>query len=109
MQKGSASQRSDSALFFLLGLRHQLVQWVFARKAVKVKDDNTLVVSGTPVLSSSVRDYKLVINWLEDGWQQWEELKASSEFKALVEKANENLRKAEAGKGKGDGKGKNSQ
>ena len=86
-----------------------MIEWGFAKQSVRVKDDDTLEVGGLRVLKGFVNDGVLVLDWL-DGWKQWAELKASSEFKTLVEKAEENLRKAPPAKGKGkDGKGKNFQ
>ena len=62
---------------------------------------NTL--NKTPVLQLSVKDEGVELTWLDPAWQHWEELTSSPEFKDLLEKANNRLKKASP---KGMGKGK---
>ena len=89
---------------FLLGLRRQLIEW--GLKKIKVKDDDlSMSVGGVPVLTTSVKETSLHIDWKDDTWREWTELVSSNEFKSLVETANEKLSKASTGPLKGKGKG----
>ena len=94
-------------LSFLLGTRRQLIDWGYSKQKVKVKDeDNALVIGGVTVLKAVVHDYQLKLDWASDYWKNWAELVDSQEFKKLLGRAEESLKKARDDKGKGDGKGK---
>ena len=91
---------------FLLGLRWHLVQWGFNKKEVKVKDSEMMMTVGkVPVLQVSVTGTSLTLNWLDQTWQQWEDLQKSEEFSKLITNANERLAKSMASNTKGKGKG----
>ena len=93
---------------FLLGLRRQLITWGLTGSNIRVKDDNhTVTVEGNPVLKATVAANRLTLEWMSQDWKDWKELIDSSEFKKLVEKADEALQKAAEARGKGNGKGKN--
>ena len=96
-----------TALSFLLGLRYQLKEWGY-KGSIRVSESNlTLLFHGKPVLSASVTDCKMNLKWSDKRWLEWAELQDSTELKALVQKANDNIRKSsELAEGKGDGKGK---
>ena len=92
---------------FLLGTRKQLIEWGYSKQKVKVKEeDNALVIGGITVLKVVVQDYQLKLDWTSDYWKNWTELVDSHEFKNLLGRAQESLKKARDDKGKGDGKGK---
>ena len=94
-------------LSFLLGTRRQLIEWGYSKQKVKVNDeDNALAIGGITVLKAFVQDYQLQLDWTSDYWRNWEELVGSQEFKSLLGRAEESLKKARDDKGKGDGKGK---
>ena len=94
-------------LSFLLGLRRQLIAWGFARSKVRVKEENnSLSVGGSQILTASIEANRLTLEWTREEWKDWVEFVESSEFKLLMKKAEETLKKAADNKGKGDGKGK---
>ena len=65
-----------------------------------------MTVGGNPVLKATVAANRLALEWMSQDWKDWKELVDSSEFKKLVEKADEALQKAAEARGKGNGKGK---
>ena len=91
---------------FLLGLRWQLAQWGFAKKGIKVVDEDMIMtVGGAPVLRASANQDHIKVEWLDEAWGTWEELHKSNEYKSLLATANEMMRRAADNKGKGKGKG----
>ena len=94
-------------LSVLLGLCRQLIAWGFARSKIRVKEEsNLLSVGGTPILTTTIDSNSLILDRTSQDWKDWNELVGSSEFKVLMDKANETLKKAADDEGKGDGKGK---
>ena len=94
------------AFSFLLGLRHQLVQWGYSKAAVRVDETRmTMTFQGKSVLHAEVREGSLHLVWLEPAWSAWSELQGCDEMKQLKEKAKETLKNAYDKGGKGDGKG----
>ena len=92
----------------LLGLRRQLIAWGFDRRAVKVDDAiPVLSFSGKPVATASVKENKVVTEWIDTTWGAWQDLQEAPEFKKLVADNNNRLAKAgESSKGGGKGKSK---
>ena len=94
---------------FLFGLRKTLISWEFNKNSVSV-DESTLSfsVEGKPVLSVSVstNDDSIDIEWIEQAWAEWNELRSSNEFTSLQATATKKLTAAAEKRAKGTGKGK---
>ena len=95
---------------FLLGLRRLLIKWeCFAKKQIKVDDDSTpmsLEVDKKLILTASVVDGAMSLSWHDKAWEEWKELHAAEEYKALMDTACEKLKDAAQKRSKGTGKGK---
>ena len=89
---------------FLLGQRWQLLQWRIPN--VKVDWDQFELKSGCKsVATVSVADDKLMINWLDPAWKNWDELQTAPEFAKLVQDAENKIKRSSGQIGKGAGKG----
>ena len=100
---------------FLLGFKRQLVDWGFNKRDIQVDLENhpgTVQVGGPTVMSACIRAGSLVVSWSHPTWGAWSDLVSSLEYKTLVNKAEEKLRKGgnrgkgKGTKGKGNGKAK---
>ena len=58
-----------------------------------------------PVLSVSVAEACVKLDWLSEDWKNWKELQQSPELEKLITVANESLASAAAAQPKGKGKG----
>ena len=106
--KHDAPIEERAPLSFLLGLRWQLGEWEYDKKAIKVNEETlTIKYNGQVFAHASVKSDKLVVDWLAEEWKDWKELQESRELKALVETTDKKLAQARAGKQKGKGKGTN--
>ena len=94
-------------LSILLGLRRQLINWGFSRRAIRVSDDNlTMTIDRKPILTATTCSDQVRLEWLDQTWKEWKELQDSSELKQLIDRANEALKNAAFKRTKGEGKGK---
>ena len=94
-------------LSVLLGLRRQLINWGFNRRAIRVKDDTlSMTIEGKPILTATTSSDQVSLDWLDQTWKEWKELQDSAELKLLIDRANDTLKNAAAKRTKGDGKGK---
>jgi hypothetical protein len=95
-----------SCLGFILGLRRQLIGWGFVRRNLKVNDEIPMLsVGGLPVVSASIEDSKIKINWQDPTWESWSDLVCDKGYLDLVSTANKRLEDSTKNKQKGDGKG----
>ena len=94
-------------LSFLLGLRRQLIMWeTFTKGDVRVNEEElTMSIGRMPVLSTSIHDGILKLNWIDKSWSEWTELQECTELKQLIDTANDKLSKVAAMHIKGKGKG----
>ena len=60
---------------------------------------------GKPVLQVQVVENELKVDWVSEDWDQWKELHASPEFRALRLAAKEKLDSIRSQGSKGAGKG----
>ena len=93
-------------LSFLLGLRRQLALWgTYSKSAIKIKEDDLLLSIGDkPVVAARIENESLKLDWKDETWEQWKELKESNEFVDLVQVANSKIKKSLSALGKGKGK-----
>ena len=90
---------------FMLRLRRHLIDY-WGLRGVQVKEEELMMKVGrVPVMKATVNQGKMEVEWLDDGWKNWDELQKSEKWKELIRKAEESLDKASAWKGKGKGKG----
>ena len=55
-------------------MRWQLIQWGFAKSEVKVDEKTmTMKVGGVPVLPVKTFNNEVVNEWVDKGWEKWEE------------------------------------
>ena len=93
-------------LSFILGVRRLLISWGYNRKNLKVDDSiPRLSVGGDDVVTASVVDNELKVDWLHSDWSSWTELVNALEFKALIDAAGTRLAQAAESRTKGGGKG----
>ena len=92
---------------FLFGLRHQLInKWKIPPKYIKIdKGVPVLKAGGREVVRVTVKGVEVVPQWLDQEWENWDELKGSQEFKDIVQKASEKLKASWEDGSKGAGKG----
>ena len=80
--------------------------WGYNRKNLKVDDSiPRLSVGGDDVVTASVVDNELKVDWLHSDWSSWTELVNALEFKALIDAAGTRLAQAAESRTKGGGKG----
>ena len=97
-------------LSFLLGLRRQLALWgTYSKSAIQIKDDDQLMIDGKPIVAATIDKGSLKLDWKDETWGQWSELKESPEFLGLVHVANDKIKKSLSALGKGKGKSSPSQ
>ena len=85
---------------FLLNFKRLLIDWGF--KNVSFDDGiGTISVARTPVLKVSTEGSTFKSDWLEDTWGQWALLTDDVQYKALIQTAEDKLKKASLSKGKG--------
>ena len=105
--KQDAPIRERAPLSFLLGLRWQVGEWGYSKKAIKVDEKAlTLKFNGKEVVQVKVQPDKLHIEWLDPKWAVWKELHESVEIKTLIEAASKKIAQAGESEAKGKGKGK---
>ena len=91
---------------FLGGLRWLLGEWGYRKSFYSFDEDTwTFHALKKEVLQVSLKNEQLEIEWKNDEWNNWTELKNCDEFKNLVKNANDKWSKV-ANKGKGKTKDK---
>ena len=94
----------------LLGLRHQLNLWgSYGKSQLRINEaEFHMTVDHARVVSTTVDNGKITLNWHSTEWDSWTQLKVSVELRALVETANTKLSQSSTTttKGKADGKRK---
>ena len=69
-------------LSVLLGLRRQLINWGFNRRAIRVKDDNlNMTIEGKPILAATTCSDQVRLDWLDQTWKELKDLQDSAELK----------------------------
>ena len=63
-----------------------------------------MAIDNNRVLSTTVEDGKLKLNWHITEWDNWTELKESIELQELIQTANTKLSQASSTTAKGNGK-----
>lgn len=91
---------------FLNGLKKLLVQWEFTAASVSWDSEKqTLDIEKKTVLKASVKDFVLVLDWVDPSYGTWTDLVDNSEFQALIASVQSKLdaekRRVAKGKGKG--------
>ena len=100
-------QRTVDNVFF--GFKRVLVDWKYNKRCIRVDTDaKVLKVAGKEILKVAVQDYKLILQWQDSEWQQWEDLQTAAEFTKIQSDAQTKLERAkdfasEESKGKGKG------
>ena len=94
----------------LLGLRRQLHLWgTYEKNQMRINETEFhMTVDRARVLSTTIDNGKIKINWHSAEWDNWTELKESVELRTLITTANTKLSQTTTTttKGKGDGKRK---
>ena len=97
----------------LLGLRGQLGEWGFNKKATKVDvTAGSMTTEGKLVVTARVEQDQVEVSWDDQTWGEWKEMHDSAEYKELLKASNKKLKQSAEGKqslGKGKGLGKSTQ
>ena len=91
---------------FLAGLRHQLIEWKFPKEYIKMDDDQGLLkAGGKDIVKATIKEDKLLIEWVNEEWETWGDLQKSSEYEELLAKAESKMVTHRSRHSKGAGKG----
>ena len=105
-----ASVEERTVRGLLLGLRWQLGEWGFNKKAIKVDiESGTMKVEGKLGATARVEQDNIKVSWNDQTWGEWKELHDSAELKELIDAGTKRLKRSAEGKqglGKGKGLGK---
>ena len=90
----------------LLGLRRQLSLWgSYKKNQMRINETYFhMAVDNKRVMSTTIDDGKIKLNWHSAEWDSWTELKESDELRALIQTANTKLSQASSTNGKVKGK-----
>eukprot|EP00973_Karenia_brevis_P002607 355575-Karenia_brevis.AAC.1 len=92
---------------FLFGLRKQLIEWQFDKRALSVDVDTKMIkYDGNLICGPTISNGRFFANF-SSTWRNWKEFYDSTEIQSLMAKAQQSLdRGAGATKGKGKQKSK---
>ena len=91
---------------FLFRLKALMTQWGYDKKSVYVNEDlGSMDICGVRVLTATVKDGSLNLDWILKDFESWQELQTNADYLANIEKCNESLKSSRGAQSKGVGKG----
>ena len=83
-----------------------MTQWGYDKKSVYVNEDlGSMDICGVRVLTATVKDGSLNLDWILKDFESWQELQTNADYLANIEKCNESLKSSRGAQSKGVGKG----